>query len=114
MMSARRVNMTSGIMAKGRPKLSTTWLRTSVRVGSRPIPITISAGSIVTKRRSQTGICRCRKPCMMTCPAIVPTVEDESPEASSESAKTQDDALPSSGSSVRCASSIVPISVSPC
>ena len=51
---------------------------------------------------------------MMTCPAIVPTVEDERPDASSESANTADDALPSSGSSVRCASSIVPISVSPC
>ena len=50
---------------------------------------------------------------MITWPAIVPTVDEESPEASSEIAKMTLAAEPSSGSSVRCASSIEAISVQP-
>ena len=50
---------------------------------------------------------------MMTCPAIVPTADDDRPDASSEMAKTQLAALPSSGSSVRYASSMVPTSSLP-
>ena len=86
---------------------------TSVRVGSRPIRITTSEGTIVTRRRIQTGMCRCRKPCMMTCPAMVPTEDEDSPEASSEMAKTQLAAEPSSGCRVRWASSMVPTSGQP-
>lgn len=40
---------------KGIPKDSTTWLNTSVRVGSSPGGITTSAGSMVTPRRSASG-----------------------------------------------------------
>jgi hypothetical protein len=38
---------------------------------------------------------------MMTCPAMTPTVEEESPEHSSATAKTVAAAGPSSGPSVR-------------
>jgi len=56
MMSLRRVNITRGIMANGRPKESTTWLMTSVRVGSSPMKMTINDGTIVTIRLIQGGI----------------------------------------------------------
>ena len=58
MISRRRVNSTRGIMAKGRPKLSMTWLKTSVRVGSRPMRITTSEGTIVVSRRTQVDTWR--------------------------------------------------------
>src|SRR5690606_8127890 len=96
-----RVKSTSGISAKGIPKLRITWLMHSVRVGSSPSAMTTSAGAMVMARRSQTGMCEFRKPCMMTCPAMVPTVEEESPAASSEMAKTVLASGPSSGVSVR-------------
>ncbi len=60
------VNMTKGMIANGKPKLSTTWLMTNVRVGSRPIAITKREGSMVATRRNQGGICLWRKPCMIT------------------------------------------------
>ena len=41
-----------------------------------------SAGTIVILRLSVSGICRRMKPCITTCPAIVPTLEEERPEAS--------------------------------
>ena len=50
---------------------------------------------------------------MMTCPAMVPTVVEASPAASSEMANIQPAAAPSSGSRVRWASSIVAMSLSP-
>src|SRR5919197_1511177 len=87
MTSRRLVKRTSGMSANGIPKESTTWLITSVRDGSTPIPTTMSAGSIVTRRRTATGICRRMKPCMTTWPESVPTVELERPDASSASAK---------------------------
>ena len=65
------------------PNESTTWLSTSARVGSTPIASTTSAGSIVTTRRTKSGIWRRMKPCMTTWPAIVPTLDDDRPEASS-------------------------------
>ena len=111
--SRRRVNMISGITAKGSPKLRTTWLRIKTRVGLKPRKMTSNEGAIVTERRIQPGMLWCKNPCMITWPAIVPTDEEESPEASSEMANTQLDALPSSGSSVKCASSMVAIWVSP-
>ena len=41
------VNITRGMMTKGRPKLSTTWLSTRVLVGSRPMRMTRREGRIV-------------------------------------------------------------------
>ena len=61
----------------------------------------------------QIGICRWMNPCITTWPASVPTAEVESPEPSSESAKSVLDAPPSSGSSVLCASSSEAMSSSP-
>jgi len=52
---------------------------------------------MVTARRSQSGTRKPRKPCMITCPAMVPTTEEERPEASSESRNKAAAALPSSG-----------------
>ena len=47
-----------------------------------------NAGTIVTSRRSQSGMRYWVKPCMMTCPAIVPTAELDSPDAINETRKT--------------------------
>ena len=52
MTSRRRVSSTSGTSANGIPNESTTWLITSARVGLTPTASTISAGAIVTSRRS--------------------------------------------------------------
>ena len=59
------------------------------------------AGIMVTIRRIQTDTLKCRKPCMITCPAMVPTVEEDSPDARSEMAKTTLLAPPRSGTRVR-------------
>ena len=94
------VKETNGIIAKGNPKLSNTWLITSVREGSRPIATTIMEGTMVTRRRIQTGISRCRNPFIITCPAIVPTEAEDNPENKREIPKTAEEALPIKGSSV--------------
>ena len=83
------------------------------RVGSRPIAITINDGTIVTSRRIHGLIWRCKKPCMITCPAIVPTEAEDKPDASSERANTTLAAEPNNGSNVWWASSIVPTWSSP-
>ena len=57
-------------------------------------------GAIVTARRIQSDIRKLTKPCMITCPANVPTVELERPEASNETAKTVAANRPSNGSRV--------------
>ena len=44
---------------------------------------------------------------MITCPAMVPTVEEESPDRSSASPKAPAESDPSSGLNVRCASSML-------
>ena len=69
MMSLRRVSSTSGTSANGMPNDSTTWLMTSALDGSTPIASTISAGVIVTARRTTSGTARAMKPCMTTWPA---------------------------------------------
>src|SRR5918911_1030697 len=69
--SRRDVKRTSGTSANGIPNDSTTWLITSVREGSTPQPTTTSAGSIVTTRRTATGIRRRMKPCITTWPESV-------------------------------------------
>ena len=51
------------------------------------------------------GILRAMKPCMTTCPAIVPTAELDSPDPSNASAKSVLEAPPRIGDSVLCAPS---------
>ena len=79
----RREKITSGTSANGIPNDSTTWLSTRTSAGLIATPSTISAGVMVIARRKNTGIRRRRKPCMTTWPAIVPTDEEEMPDASS-------------------------------
>ena len=81
------------------PKLSTTWLMISARVGFTPIAMITIAGAIVMPRRSHSGMRRLMKPSMITCPASVPTLLDERPEASSASAKRIGAELPRIGPS---------------
>ena len=50
---------------------------------------------------------------MITCPAIVPTAEDDSPEASSAMPKSVEAAPPTSGVSVLNAVSMLPTSLCP-
>ena len=87
-------------MGTGSAKLSTTWLATSASVALTPSPATTKAGTMVTRRRSQSGIRMPTKPCMMTWPAIVPTAELDTPDAISESRNTLAAPAPSSGTSV--------------
>ncbi len=49
----------------------------------------------------------------MTCPDMVPTAEEDRPEARRDTANIQLEALPRIGVRVRWASSIVPISLNP-
>jgi hypothetical protein len=71
-----------------------------------PAAITASAGSIVTSRRTNTGIRTPMKPDITTCPAKVPTLEDEAPEASSATAKASAAAPPTRWPSCACAPAI--------
>ena len=52
---------------------------------------------MVTSRRTQIGMRKPTKPCMIIWPAMVPTVELDTPEASSEIRNTPAAAPPSSG-----------------
>ena len=62
---------------------------TSALVALTPSATTTKAGTMVTSRRSQIGMRKPTKPCMIICPAMVPTVEAETPEAISETRKTR-------------------------
>ena len=95
-----RARARTGSRTRARPARAT-----SVRDGSTPIAITTNAGTIVTSRRTVTGICRRMKPCITTWPESVPTAELERPEAISASAKSALEALPRIGCSVLCAPS---------
>ena len=64
------------------PKERATWLTTSAREGSTPAAMMTSAGTMVIARRTKIGIRRRMKPCITTCPASVPTLDDDSPDAS--------------------------------
>ena len=55
---------------------------------------------MVTRRRTQIGMRKPTKPCMITCPAMVPTAELEMPDAISETRNTPAAPAPSSGVSV--------------
>ncbi len=48
----------------------------------------VGAGSIVMRRRRDSGMRRLMKPCMTSCPLMVPTEELEKPEASKANPKT--------------------------
>jgi hypothetical protein len=58
------------------------------------------AGIIVTTRRTQTGMRLRMKPCITTCPASVPTADDDRPDPSSAIANSAPAAPPRIGSSV--------------
>ena len=64
MMSRRRVNITSEIIGTGSTMLSTTWLMTSALVALTPSATTTKAGTIVTRRRTSSGMRKPTKPCM--------------------------------------------------
>ena len=73
---------------------------TSALVALTPSATTTKAGSMVTSRRTQIGMRKPTKPCMIIWPAMVPTVELEMPEAISEIRNTPAAPAPSSGVSV--------------
>jgi hypothetical protein len=56
--------------------------------------MTSNEGIIVTARRTHAGMLRCRNPCIITWPAMVPTVEDDRPDAGNEIAKILLDIAP--------------------
>ena len=66
MTSVRRVRSVNGTSANGMPKESTTCETTRVSVTGRPSASTASAGSMVTARRTSSGMRRRTKPCMTT------------------------------------------------
>ena len=55
---------------------------------------------MVMTRRSQIGMRKPTKPCMIICPAMVPTTELDMPEAISDNRKIPAAPMPSSGASV--------------
>ena len=100
MTSLRAVIKSSGTIAAGRAKLKITWLKTSTMIGSSSRLITAIAGSMVSKRRTMTGILSPTKPSMTTWPAMVPTVEEERPEASNAMPKAVQESGPSNSTRV--------------
>ncbi len=90
MTSRRRVKRTSGTRAKGIPNDRTTCERTRLSVaGSRRRRDDKRGQHGDAAWRRKSGRLRLRKPLMTTWPAYVPTLEDETPEASSATAKTR-------------------------
>ena len=61
---------------------------TSALVALTPSATTTKAGTMVTSRRSQIGMRKPTKPCMIIWPAMVPTVDADTPEAISETRNT--------------------------
>ena len=94
------VSSTSATIGTGSARLNTTWLHTSDWVTLAPSPTSTKAGAMVTARRSQSGMRNWTKSCMIVWPAMVPTMELEKPEASSDSANTSAAPPPSNGTSV--------------
>ena len=95
------------------PNESTTWETTSASVASTPSASTTSAGAIVIAGAANSGMRRSMKPCITTWPAYVPTLELESPEASSATAKASAAPPPISRSKPACAPSMVSMPVLP-
>src|SRR6266436_1198351 len=101
------VKWSSGNMAKGSCKASTTWLSVSrsVTLLSPRTPIINTAGKMasdrVMSRRTQGLIRQCMKPSITTCPAKVPVMVLLCPLASSATAnKVLAAAVPNKGASV--------------
>ncbi len=67
-------------------------------------------GIIVIERRNHIGIVKLTKPCITTCPAIVPTTVDDRPDATNEIPNKIEAALPITGVNVLYAVSISAIS----
>ena len=95
--SLRFVIISIGIMARGSAKLSVTWLKTRARIGLIPNPIIIIAGVIVISLLMFIGMFKPIKPFMIVCPAIVPTAEEDKPEAKSAIPKAPLDNDPING-----------------
>ena len=55
---------------------------------------------MVTSRRTASGIRKWTKSCMIVCPAMVPTTEEEMPDASRAAMKAPAAATPINGSRV--------------
>lgn len=83
--SLRLVISIIGTMAKGRAKLKTTWLNIRAFMGLTPNAIIIKAGVIVINLRILMGIVNPTKPFIMVCSAMVPTAEDDKPDANARS-----------------------------
>src|SRR3954470_3535197 len=111
--SARRVSRIIGTSANGMPNDSTTCESTSVSVVLTPLASTISAGSMVIARRRKSGMRKLMKPCITTWPANVPTLELDSPEASSATVKASAAPPPITASMPAWAPSIVSTPVRP-
>src|SRR5580658_4379304 len=90
---------TRATMGSGRTRLSTTWLRI-IAVIILKLSATMNAGTMVIRRRAQTGMLNPTKPRMITWPAIVPTTELEIPEAINAIRNTPAAHVPSVGISV--------------
>ena len=56
----------SATMGRGRTRLNTTWLRI-IAVIALKLSATTNAGTMVIRRRAQTGMLNPTKPCMITC-----------------------------------------------
>ena len=94
------VNLTRATIGIGSTRLNTTWLSTRAWVMSVPAATTTTEGAITTRRRSQSGIRNDTKPCMITWPAMTPTMELEKPEANRASINRPAAPSPRSGAKV--------------
>ena len=100
MTSGRPDKYSKAIIGTGSTRLSTTWLMTNASVAFTPQSTTTNAGSIVTTRRTHSGMRMWTKSCMIVCPAMVPTTELAMPEASSDAMNAPAAATPINGSKV--------------
>src|SRR5690606_29131498 len=74
------VNRIKGSKANGIPKERITCDITIALVGEIPLMMMKKEGSIVTNLLTKSGMGKETNPCIMICPAIVPTTEELSPE----------------------------------
>ena len=86
--------------ANGIPNDSTTCEITSATTGFTPMAMMTMAGAMVMRRRRATGIRHPRNPSITTWPANVPTLDDDSPDASRATPNRMSAWLPSDDPSV--------------
>ena len=86
-----------GIIATGKTKLRVTWLSNSAFIGLTPSKMIIIPGNMVTNLVMLSLILSPTNPCIIVCPARVPTVAEERPEAISAIPKAPADAAPRRG-----------------